>query len=49
MTEQGIVGPHKGSKSREILLTLEQWEEMHGPAPSGAASRSVPTEEEGDG
>jgi hypothetical protein len=30
MTEHGIVGPHKGSKSREILLTLEDWEKMHG-------------------
>jgi S-DNA-T family DNA segregation ATPase FtsK/SpoIIIE len=34
MTEQGIVGPHKGSKSREIMMTLEDWEEAHG-APSG--------------
>jgi len=34
MTEAGIVGPHKGSKVREILLTLEQWEEMHG-TPTG--------------
>jgi len=34
MTEQGIVGPHKGSKSREILMTLEDWEEAHG-APTG--------------
>jgi S-DNA-T family DNA segregation ATPase FtsK/SpoIIIE len=30
MTEHGIVGPHKGSKSRELLLTLEDWEKMHG-------------------
>jgi S-DNA-T family DNA segregation ATPase FtsK/SpoIIIE len=34
MTEQGIVGPHKGSKSREIMMTLEDWEEAHG-APTG--------------
>jgi len=34
MTEQGIVGPHKGSKSRELMITLEQWEEAHG-APTG--------------
>ena len=26
MTEQGVVGPHTGSKAREILLTLEEWE-----------------------
>ncbi|MDP7035973.1 MAG: DNA translocase FtsK [Planctomycetota bacterium] len=25
MEDQGIVGPHKGSKSREILTTLESW------------------------
>jgi S-DNA-T family DNA segregation ATPase FtsK/SpoIIIE len=36
MTERGIVGPHKGSKSREILMTIDQWEEMHGtPAGQG--------------
>jgi S-DNA-T family DNA segregation ATPase FtsK/SpoIIIE len=35
MTEQGIVGPHKGSKSRELLMTLEDWEEMHGAASGG--------------
>lgn len=34
MTERGIVGPHKGSKSREILMTIDQWEEMHG-TPTG--------------
>ncbi len=30
MTEHGILGDHRGSKSREILLSLEDWEEMHG-------------------
>ena len=30
MTEAGIVGEHKGSKAREVLITLEDWEEMHG-------------------
>jgi hypothetical protein len=34
MTAEGIVGEHKGSKAREVLLTIEQWEEMHG-APMG--------------
>ena len=34
MGEAGIVSDHKGSKAREVLLTLEQWEEMHGKAPS---------------
>jgi DNA segregation ATPase FtsK/SpoIIIE-like protein len=36
MTEAGILGTHKGSKSREVLLTLEDWEEMHGAEPISA-------------
>jgi DNA segregation ATPase FtsK/SpoIIIE, S-DNA-T family len=28
MTERGILGPFKGSKAREILLTLEDWDAM---------------------
>jgi S-DNA-T family DNA segregation ATPase FtsK/SpoIIIE len=35
MTAEGIVGDHKGSKSREVLLTLEDWERAHGNAPTG--------------
>ena len=35
MTNEGIVGEHKGSKAREVLLTLDDWEQMHG-APVGA-------------
>ena len=42
MTEQGIVGPHKGSKSREILMTLEDWEEAHG-APTGHGTGGLGT------
>ncbi|MFT5285175.1 MAG: S-DNA-T family DNA segregation ATPase FtsK/SpoIIIE [Planctomycetota bacterium] len=34
MTQAGIVGEHKGSKAREVLMTLEDWEEMNG-APMG--------------
>ena len=30
MTEAGIVGAHKGSKAREILMTLEDWDEAQG-------------------
>ncbi|KAA3609553.1 MAG: hypothetical protein DWQ01_09495 [Planctomycetota bacterium] len=26
MTEQGVLGPHTGSKAREVLLSLEEWE-----------------------
>ncbi len=37
MREHGIVGAHKGSKASEVLLTIEQWDEMHGePAGHGA-------------
>ena len=30
MTAEGIVGEHKGSKAREVLMSIEDWEEMHG-------------------
>lgn len=29
MSEEGILGPHIGSKSREILVTLEDWDAAH--------------------
>ena len=38
MTERGIVGPYRGSKVREIMITLDQWEEMHGPSKPGSPS-----------
>ena len=28
MAEDGIVGPYNGSQAREILMSLEQWEQM---------------------
>ncbi len=34
MTAEGIVGDHKGSKARVVLMTLEDWEAEHG-APTG--------------
>jgi S-DNA-T family DNA segregation ATPase FtsK/SpoIIIE len=39
MGEAGIVSDHKGSKAREVLMTLEQWEAEHG-APTGQAAPS---------
>jgi len=33
MSEAGIVSDHKGSKAREVLMTLEQWEALHGKDP----------------
>ncbi|MCZ6596674.1 MAG: hypothetical protein O7B99_03450, partial [Planctomycetota bacterium] len=34
MTDAGIVGEHKGSKAREILMDLADWEEMN-KSPAG--------------
>ena len=39
MAEDGIVGPYNGSQAREILLTLEQWQEMSGQARGRSAGR----------
>jgi S-DNA-T family DNA segregation ATPase FtsK/SpoIIIE len=49
MTDAGIVGPYKGSKVREILMSLEDWEEAHGAriesssssGPGGSAGNST--------
>ncbi|MDP6538883.1 MAG: DNA translocase FtsK 4TM domain-containing protein [Planctomycetota bacterium] len=38
MTEEGILGEHRGSKSREIMISLEDWEAQNGlPAEIGSA------------
>lgn len=29
MSEMGIVGPYKGSKAREVHMTIEEWEADH--------------------
>jgi len=29
MAERAILGPYKGSQAREVLFTVEQWDEMH--------------------
>ncbi|MCK6445138.1 MAG: DNA translocase FtsK [Planctomycetes bacterium] len=41
MGEAGIVSDHKGSKAREVLMTLEQWEAQHG-APTGQGASGAP-------
>ena len=41
MAEDGIVGQYNGSQAREVLLTVEQWEEMSG---SGGVSSAKPAE-----
>ncbi|MGO8688544.1 MAG: DNA translocase FtsK 4TM domain-containing protein [Thermoguttaceae bacterium] len=42
MAEDGIVGPYNGSQAREILLTLEQWQDMNGQAPAAGAAAPPP-------
>jgi DNA segregation ATPase FtsK/SpoIIIE, S-DNA-T family len=37
MAEDGIVGPYNGSQAREILLSVEQWEQMSGQGQGSAA------------
>jgi S-DNA-T family DNA segregation ATPase FtsK/SpoIIIE len=36
MCDHKVVGPHKGSKARELLVTLEEWEATH------AAAKALP-------
>jgi S-DNA-T family DNA segregation ATPase FtsK/SpoIIIE len=40
MAEDGIVGTYNGSQAREVLITLDQWEQMRG---GGVAKPSAPT------
>jgi S-DNA-T family DNA segregation ATPase FtsK/SpoIIIE len=42
MAEDGIVGPYNGSQAREILMTLEQWEQITGQGSGGAAATEPP-------
>ncbi len=42
MAEDGIVGPYNGSQAREILVSLEQWEQMSNQAPADAAPPGPP-------
>ena len=47
MAEDGIVGPYNGSQAREILLSLEQWEQMSGQAAAAAPdSRQAAAEQQ---
>ena len=48
MTGEGIVGEHKGSKAREVLLTLEDWDRMQADmqAPQGAGAGGDGLEED---
>ncbi len=42
MAEDGIVGQYNGSQAREVLLTVDQWEEMSGGGDSGSKASAAP-------
>jgi len=42
MAVEGVVGGYKGSKAREVVLTLEEWEERRGIPPEQRASAREP-------
>lgn len=42
MAEDGIVGPYNGSQAREILMSLEQWQQLTGDAAAVAEPAPKP-------
>jgi S-DNA-T family DNA segregation ATPase FtsK/SpoIIIE len=42
MAEDGIVGPYNGSQAREVIVSLQQWEEMSGQTPAAPAAPPKP-------
>ena len=42
MAEDGIVGAYNGSQAREVIISLEQWEEMSGQGASQSTESSQP-------
>jgi S-DNA-T family DNA segregation ATPase FtsK/SpoIIIE len=46
MCDHGIVGPHKGSKARELLITLEEWDAKKEAERKAAATRMPPPPDE---
>ncbi|HQU43180.1 MAG TPA: DNA translocase FtsK [Pirellulales bacterium] len=43
MAEDGIVGAYNGSQAREVLVTLEQWQQMSGQNAAAEVEASKPT------
>jgi len=46
MAVEGIVGGYKGSKAREVIMTLEEWEEKRGIPPEQRTSAGLAQDEE---
>ena len=48
MSLAGIVGDHKGSVAREVLITLEEWEQMRAMEEAAEASGTIFEDEDKD-
>jgi S-DNA-T family DNA segregation ATPase FtsK/SpoIIIE len=42
MAEDGVVGPYNGSQAREVLVSLEQWDELSGQVPDNRPASPKP-------
>jgi S-DNA-T family DNA segregation ATPase FtsK/SpoIIIE len=42
MAEDGIVGAYNGSQAREVLVTLEEWDQMNGQGPDPKTAPAKP-------
>lgn len=42
MAEDGIVGDYNGSQAREVLITIEDWEQMNGQSPTEPSAPKTP-------
>ncbi|TWT82065.1 DNA translocase FtsK [Planctomycetes bacterium CA13] len=47
MAEDGIVGEYNGSKSREVIMTMDQWQKMQGFEPEGSEESAEDDKEGG--
>jgi DNA segregation ATPase FtsK/SpoIIIE, S-DNA-T family len=45
MEEDGVVGPYNGSKSRDIIMTMDQWLSFKAGSSGGSADRTAETPE----
>jgi len=45
MEERGFIGPHQGSKPRDVLLSLPQWHDMFGDVDAAATEDGGPLED----